>query len=176
MLSQTVHPQNYRTMKQHHLTADQVRIITFEKHHTEDFKRLNFEWIEKYFEIEAHDIDMHKDPYTSIIKPGGQIFMASVEEEIVGTVGLVNTDEETFELIKMAVSSKYQGLRIGRQLMDAAIDYARKAGKRSVVLESNTSLVAALNLYINSGFKIIPMAENPTYNRVNVRMELKLTH
>ena len=52
-----------------------VEIVLFKPTYKNDFIRLNREWIETYFKIEASDIETfsHVD---EIIEPGGQIFIA----------------------------------------------------------------------------------------------------
>ena len=151
-----------------------VNIIEFEKHHKDDFARLNYEWLNKYFVVEDHDTEMLEDPIEYIIKPGGQILMAMVGGICVGTVALIVEDEETYELAKMAVTENFKGLRIGKMLMLAALNYSIKMGMKRVVLESNTSLTAAINLYIKTGFKALPLNPNTPYNRANIRMEMIL--
>lgn len=150
-----------------------VEIIEYDDRFAADFARLNYEWLEAYFEVEAHDREMLDAPSEYIIKPGGSIFFARVNEEIAGTFALIREDAETFELAKMGVTAKYQGLKIGKKLIQHAIDFGRKAGMKRLVLESNTKLIPAINLYISSGFKAVPLSCSP-YARCNIRMELKL--
>lgn len=151
-----------------------VEIINYEKQYASDFARLNYWWLEQYFEVEKHDREMLDDPETWIIAPGGQIFFAKYDGQIVGTAALIVEDAETFELAKMGVLPKYQGAKIGKRLIQHAIEAARTAGMKQLVLESNTKLTPALNLYINSGFKAAPLSECSPYARCNIRMSLSL--
>ncbi|MEQ8584216.1 MAG: GNAT family N-acetyltransferase [Marinoscillum sp.] len=151
-----------------------VQLLDFQEQYASDFARLNYEWLETYFTVEPHDREMLDAPYEYIIQPGGRIFFARVDGEIVGTVALIVETPDTFELAKMGVTPKYKGLKIGKMLMQHAIAEARKAGMKRLVLESNTKLTAALNLYINSGFKVAPLNECSPYARCNIRMELIL--
>ncbi|MFH6982652.1 GNAT family N-acetyltransferase [Marinoscillum luteum] len=151
-----------------------VQLLEFQEQYASDFARLNYEWLETYFTVEPHDREMLDAPNEYIIQPGGRIFFAKVEDEIVGTVALIVETPDTFELAKMGVTPKYKGLKIGKMLMQHAISEARKAGMKRLVLESNTKLTAALNLYINSGFKVAPLNECSPYARCNIRMELTL--
>lgn len=154
--------------------AESLEIVLFEERHAADFARLNYEWIENYFEVENHDREMLDNANEYIIKQGGQIFVAKIEdEEAVGTVALIKTDEESFELAKMAVTSKYRGLKIGDKLMSACIEYAKKIGKKRIFLLSNTKLIPAINLYKKFGFKEVPL-EKSEYFRTNIKMELLL--
>jgi len=53
----------------------------------EDFKRLNYEWIEK-FKLESTDHQSLNHPSEKILQPGGHILMARYNREIVGTCAL----------------------------------------------------------------------------------------
>ncbi|MFY0607755.1 MAG: GNAT family N-acetyltransferase [Cyclobacteriaceae bacterium] len=151
-----------------------VQIIDFEDQYAQDFARLNYKWLEEFFTVEPHDREMLDEPKSYIIDQGGHVFFAQLGDQIVGTVALIKEDHETYEVAKMAVSPEYQGHKIGKQLLDYVIAFGRKSGTTRLVLESNTKLPPALNLYIKTGFKVIPLNEGSPYARCNIRMELKL--
>lgn len=153
---------------------EKVKIKTFEKKYAEDFARLNYEWISKYYQVEKHDHEQLDDPKEYIIDKGGEILFGLIKRKVVGTVALIKIDEETFELAKMAVTPEYQGFNIGGKLMQACIDYSKKAGKKKIVLESNTKQIPAIRLYQKFGFKEIPLDPNSQFKRANIRMELEL--
>ena len=152
----------------------EVTIINYHPKFAEDFAKLNFEWLEKYFRVEEYDSKLLLDPQKYVINPGGEILLASINGQIVGTTALIVRGEDTFELAKMAVTSGFQGLRIGQKLMYAAIDYSRRMGKKRIMLDSNTRLQPAINLYKKVGFREIPYDPNSPYERCNIRMELLL--
>ena len=85
---------------------------------------MNIEWLEKYFYVEEHDREVLNNAKTHIIDKGGYIFFALYKGEVAGTFALMN-EEEGYELSKMAVSPKFQGLKIGQQLMQYSIHFAR---------------------------------------------------
>ena len=153
---------------------DAVKIKEFEDKYGEDFARLNYEWISKYYKVEKHDHEQLDNPKDYIIDEGGEILFALIKQKVVGTVALIKIDDVTFELAKMAVTPEYQGFNIGGKLMQACIDYSKKAGKRKIVLESNTKQIPAIRLYRKYGFKEIPLDPDTPYERANIRMELIL--
>ena len=53
----------------------------------------------------------------------------------------------------LGVAPAYQGRGIARRLMEAAIEEARRAGKRRMTLETTESMVAAHRLYESMGFR-----------------------
>lgn len=151
-----------------------VEIIDFEEKYAKDFARLNYEWLEKYFSVEPHDREMLDEPFKYIIKGGGFIFFAKYDEEIVGTAALIEENAETFELAKMGVSPKYQGLRIGEKLIHHSIEKSKEVGKHKVVLESSRKLKPAIGLYKKTGFIEVPLTGCSPYSRCDIRMKLDL--
>lgn len=151
-----------------------VNIIDFNENHAYDFAQLNFEWLENYFYIEEYDKKVLSNPKKYILDEGGHILVALIEEKVVGTVALIKRENGIFELSKMAVTEKYQGLRIGQKLIYACIDYAGRIGANRLFLDSNTKLIPAITLYRKVGFKEIPVPTDTPYERCNIRMELYL--
>ncbi len=149
-----------------------VEIVEFQDRFAADFARLNYEWIEKYYTVEAHDHDQLDHPRKYIVERGGQIFFALVDGEVAGTVAMLRMNYDVFELAKMAVSPSFQGYKIGEKLMEACIDLARHEGTPFIVLESNTKQFAAINLYRKFGFIEVPLDPNSQFTRANIRMEL----
>lgn len=152
----------------------EVSVVGFEERYAADFARLNYEWIEEYYEIEEHDREQLDHPLEHVIGPGGEIFFARLGGETVGTVALIPFDEETYELAKMAVTPGLRGYGIGEKLMEACVAHARETGRRRIMLESNTKQVAAIRLYRKHGFREIPLDPDTPYRRANIRMELVL--
>ena len=130
----------------------EIQIVDFDDGWAEDFARLNYEWIEKYFAVEDHDREVLDRPREFVIEPGGQIFVAITGGRAVGTVALIPAGDDVLELTKMAVSPAFQGHGIGAQLMDRCIEHARRRSTRRMFLESHTKLATALNLYRKFGF------------------------
>lgn len=117
------------------------------------FKSLNYQWLKTYFEIEKADRFILENPHESIIKRGGRILFAKLGRKVIGTVALKKLNAETFELTKLAVQPEYQGKQAGRKLCDYAINYAVKAGAKTVVLATSPKLAAANQLYEKLGFR-----------------------
>ncbi len=149
-----------------------LRVVDYAPKYFDDFKRLNIEWVSKYWELEAEDKKIIDHPDKYIIDKGGVILMAIYKSDVVGSVALIPYDKKTMELAKMSVSSKFQGKGIGLALAKFAINRADKMGAKKVYLESNSQLTAALSLYRKLGFKEITDAEHCSpYARCNVQME-----
>ena len=146
-----------------------LEVIPFERRYAADFKRLNVEWLEKYFRVEPIDEEVLSQP-ARILRKGGAIFLARYRGAIVGTCALLNAGDGRFELSKMAVTAGHQGLGIGRKLLEAAVaDYLAR-GARELFLESNSRLTAAITLYETAGFAHAPRPAPSHYERSDVYM------
>ncbi|HAA27322.1 MAG TPA: MarR family transcriptional regulator [Cyanobacteria bacterium UBA8553] len=150
-----------------------IEIIDYLPEFHNDFKRLNYEWIEQYFQLEEADQQSLNHPDEKILKPGGHILMARYKGEIVGTCALIKMNDKTYELAKMAVTPKAKGKGIGWLLGQAAINKARELKAETLFLESNTILEPAINLYQKLGFRKV-IGQPSSYQRCNIQMELKL--
>ncbi len=152
-----------------------VKIITYSSKHQKQFKKLNEEWITQYFKIEKADSLALDNPKEYILDRGGHILVAIYNNELVGVCALLKTDNVCdFELAKMAVSPKAQGLGIGWLLGNAIINKAISLGAKKIYLESNTILAPAIKLYQKLGFEKVSGYPTP-YERCNIQMVLKLT-
>ncbi|MFD1613926.1 GNAT family N-acetyltransferase [Gelatiniphilus marinus] len=151
----------------------QVEIIPFDKKYSKDFYELNIEWLQTYFYVEALDEAVLRKPETHIINKGGHIFFAKLDTEIVGTAALMPFGNDgVFELTKMAVSPKYRGLKLGQQLMQYCIDFAKSMELPKLILYSSTKLENAIYIYRKYGFLEIAIEPNSPYKRSDIKMEL----
>ena len=113
----------------------EVEIVEFQPQYKKAFYELNRKWIEQYWELEPHDIEVLENPDKHILEKGGHIFVALYNGFPVGVCALCPMPEESaydFELAKLAVNNSIQRKGIGRRLCDAVIDKARNwAAKNS---------------------------------------------
>lgn len=152
-----------------------ISIVPYSDAHKEDFRRLNEEWITKYFKMEEMDRISLNHPKEYILDKGGYIAVALMGEEVVGVCALIPSQrkEYDFELAKMGVSPKAQGKGIGKLLGLHIIEKAKSMGAKKLFLESNRILAPALSLYQKLGFVEMIGATSP-YERSDIQMELLL--
>ena len=93
------------------------------------------------------------EPEKHVLEPGGAIFYAQVDGEVIGTVALLkDASPGEYEVSKMGVEAGWRGKGAGRRLLAAAIaEFERRKG-RMLFLESNSKLGPALKLYEDAGF------------------------
>jgi ribosomal protein S18 acetylase RimI-like enzyme len=150
-----------------------IEIIPFELQYSKDFFQLNVEWLEKFFYVEPFDQEVLSNPKSNIIDKGGYVFFAKMNDEIIGTVALMKHGP-CHELTKMAVSPKYQGLKIGQKLIDHCIAFSKSKKWDSIILYSHRKLVPAIHLYKKVGFIEVALEENCQYERSDIKMKLEL--
>ena len=153
-----------------------LTIREFQSGDETSFRKLNEEWITRYFRIEPKDEEALLDPQSSILASGGRIFFAVSEGQCIACCALVARGADEFEVAKMAVAPDHRGNGVGRKLLEAVIAAARASGTRRLYLETNRVLAPAIRLYQSIGFQHIPpsrVVPSP-YARADIYMELTL--
>jgi putative acetyltransferase len=148
-------------------------VVGYRPEYRADFERLNRAWIEQYFQVEAADREVFDDPWSAIIEPGGEIFFVVENEEVMGTCAVIKHEPGVYEIAKMAVSPAARGRGYGDLLMEATMDFARRAAAAKVVIVSNTVLTTAIRLYEKHGFLRVPL-DHERFARANIRLERRL--
>jgi DNA-binding MarR family transcriptional regulator/ribosomal protein S18 acetylase RimI-like enzyme len=152
------------------LRSAAVRIVPFRPELREHFYRVNAGWLERFAMLEPYDLEVISNPERMIIEPGGAVLFAMLGDEVVGTCGLKLEGPDTFELTKMGVDPRAQGLGIGRKLIEAAIAEFQRIGGKVLFLESNSALKSAIRLYETSGFEHRAPKGESHYERADVYM------
>jgi DNA-binding MarR family transcriptional regulator/GNAT superfamily N-acetyltransferase len=143
----------------HEILAEHARLNTakpvIKPFHTkwrEHFYRINAEWLERNWTIEDIDRRVLSQPEKLVLEPGGAIFFALVDGEVIGTCALLQESPGVFELTKMGVETGWRGIGAGRALIEAIIQEFHKRRGKTLFLESNKRLGPALKLYESAGF------------------------
>jgi ribosomal protein S18 acetylase RimI-like enzyme len=128
------------------------------------------------------DIDLGFQDFSNELKtidkqysrPKGALLLAYENNIAVGCVGIRELDGSTAELKRMYVKAEYRNYKIGRKLLELAIDIAKELNYASIRLDTLPGMAQAQNLYRAFGFYEIPSYR---FNPVNgtVYMEKKLT-
>jgi putative acetyltransferase len=155
---------------------ERITVREFEAGDEDAFRRLNEEWIIRYFKLEPKDEASFSNPRQKILDAGGRIFFAMRAGEPVGCCALVAMGPGEFEVSKMGVTSSAQGLGAGRLLLQSVVEAARAIGAKRLYLETNHALTPAIHLYEAVGFRPVPkerVTPSP-YARADVFMEMFL--
>lgn len=151
-----------------------LQIIPFERQYATHFRDLNLAWLKAHFHVEEKDRSLLNNCENLIIAPGGAIFFACLDEEIVGCFALIRIEKGVLELGKMAVDLRFRGRGIGHAMLSHAVEYAKAGLWRKIILYSSTKLGPALHLYKKFGFEEVPLEQDVPYVRSDIKMELTL--
>ncbi len=140
----------------------------------DDFYRINVEWIETMFTVEANDVAILTQPRALIIDRDGVIlFVESPTLGVIGTCALIKVDDGCYELTKMGVRESARGLKAGEFLLAAVLARAAAMHIDMLYLLTNTKCAAAIHLYEKLGFRHdadIMARFGSRYERCNVAM------
>jgi ribosomal protein S18 acetylase RimI-like enzyme len=117
-----------------------------------------------------HDIAHWQEEYDG--RTGVLLVVAAAAGEVLGTAAVRLLEPGVGELKRMWLRPSSQGRGLGRRLMDACLDEARRLGCRALRLDTQSKMEAAVHLYRAYGF-----SEIPRYNdnrRADIWMELVL--
>jgi N-acetylglutamate synthase-like GNAT family acetyltransferase len=153
--------------------TNKLAIIRYHEEFKDSFRVINYEWIEKYFEVTELDKQAFENPEKAILDKGGYIYLALYDNTIIGSIALERISNKQFALTRMGVQASFQGMKVGQSLMKTAIDKCKELELDSVILYTNQVLINALNLYFKNGFKFVALDYVP-YKRATIKMELKL--
>ena len=110
---------------------------------------------------------------TMYVAPEGGIILCKAENEFIGCTGIRKIDSSIAELKRMFVKPGYQNQRIGKTLLQKAVDLARTLNYNAIRLDTLNHMAAAISLYKKHGFyEIPPYYHNP--NETTVYFEIKL--
>lgn len=111
---------------------------------------------------------------TEIEKGENSIYVVCREKTkgIVGYCGIKLIVEEGY-ITNIAVDEKYRGNKIGWQVLDVALNWAREKGAKFATLEVRSSNKIAIEMYIKMGFIEQGIRENYYSNGESVVMMRK---
>lgn len=98
-----------------------------------------------------------------LTEPAGLLLLARLRDEPVGCGALKFHGAAPAELKRMWVAPSARGLGVGRRILDALEDHARRRGVRVLRLETNESLVEAIALYRSAGYREVPAFNDEPY-------------
>ncbi|MES5097141.1 GNAT family N-acetyltransferase [Agrobacterium sp. BA1120] len=116
----------------------------------------------------------HLVDITTLEKPNVSFFVARNDGEIVGCCALVEAGDGTAEIKRMFVDPQARGLKIGRLMLEALVEFGRQHGVTAIRLETGISQPEAIGLYHKAGF--VDIEPFPPYkpDPLSLFMELKL--
>ncbi len=96
-------------------------------------------------------------------KPEGGLILIKNSFGFIGCVGIRKFNKEIAELKRMYIKPDYNGLGLGRVLLDNVLLLAKELKYRKIYLDTLSSMKAAVHIYKAAGFKeTAPYRFNPS--------------
>mgnify|MGYP000333135290 CR=1 FL=1 len=149
-----------------------LEIKKYDHKYHKQFKDINLHWLHKFELYEKADDALLEHPEV-FIKNGATIFLAHLDQEIVGTICINPFNTTTAEILKFAVLEGYKGLGIGKKLLNYSIELCKQNKVETIVLESSSKLQNALKMYEKFGFQHLEIKDTH-FVTADIKMELKL--
>lgn len=86
--------------------------------------------------------------------PSGLFVVARDGAEPIACGGLEHLDADVAEIKRMWVSSAHRGKGLGKALLAHLEGEARRAGRSTVILDTNGSLAEAIAMYTSAGYTV----------------------
>ncbi len=119
------------------------------------------------FEQELADIHLQYG------QPNGCLLLVKEGDGLAGCAGVRRWQGDIAELKRMYLQPHTRGRGMGRQLLETALEHARRLGYRSIRLDTLPDMQAAIALYREFGFTDIPAyRENPFEGTIYLEKQL----
>jgi putative acetyltransferase len=94
---------------------------------------------------------------------GGEFWLAKYQEELVGTIALINCGGGVGTIRKMFVKKEFRGKehQIAQRLFDALQEFAKAKNIKFLYLGTIERLQAAIKFYEKNGFTLLPKENLP---------------
>jgi len=105
-----------------------------------------------------NDLLLLSDPSEEVIAEYFHLsinFIARINTKIIGALLLLKTRPRTMEIMNISVYEEYQNKGIGKQLINKAIEYARKDEIKILEIGTGNPGVIQMMLYQKCGFRIV---------------------
>ena len=120
----------------------------------EDFRRLVVD-LDKYLAEMDGDEHSYYEQFNGIANISN-VVVGYESDKPVGCGAFKAYDAVTVEIKRMYVSPDQRGKKIGAQILGELESWARELGFNATILETGQRHVAAIALYKNSGYELIP--------------------
>jgi GNAT superfamily N-acetyltransferase len=91
---------------------------------------------------------------------GGELWIAEVDGKMVGSIAITKSNDIVAQLRWFVLDENYQGMGIGKKLMETAIDFCKKQRYKHVYLWTVSALETARYLYRKYNFTLTEEKQN----------------
>ncbi len=116
--------------------------------HVDDIALIN-----EYFDEHAFEEELESLP-GKYARPNGRLLLALFKGEPAGCVALRKIDDQTCEMKRMFVYTRFHGKGIGTALCSEIVNEARLIGYQTIKLDTSFRQIEAQKLYQRAGFSV----------------------
>lgn len=91
---------------------------------------------------------------------GNQLWIAEQDNKIAGCIAIIKKGERSAQLRWFGVDMEVQGMGIGNQLLETAMEFCKEKGYKDIILWTIDILKSARHLYGKFGFKMTEIKPN----------------
>lgn len=102
---------------------------------------------------------------------GGELWVAEVDNEIVGSIAITKSSDTVAQLRWFVLDENYQGMGIGKQLMETSLNFCKENHYEHVFLWTVSTLAAARYLYQKYQFKLTEEKPNDEWTGTTLMEE-----
>ncbi|MCM3168577.1 bifunctional helix-turn-helix transcriptional regulator/GNAT family N-acetyltransferase [Peribacillus frigoritolerans] len=109
---------------------------------------------------------------------GGELWIAEVNGEIAGSIAITKFSDTVAQLKWFVLNENYQGMGIGKKLMETALNFSKEQNYQNVFLWTVSTLETARHLYKKYNFRLTeekPNEEWTTTKLIEERWDLILS-
>jgi GNAT superfamily N-acetyltransferase len=101
------------------------------------------------------EVALKMEEFTKAFNPAKDfVAIAEDDDQIVGSIFIMGLPNQTAQLRWFLLHPKARGQRLGKKLLDEAINFCRDRGFKSVCLWTISELTTAAHLYRTAGFTL----------------------
>ncbi len=105
--------------------------------------------------------------------PMGRMYLALLDEEVVGCLALVPNDDGYCEMKRLYVLPSCRGKHISQSLVEQVIDDAKAIGYKAIRLDTFPFMANAIHLYEKYGFRFVERYnDNPAPSAIFMQLDL----
>ncbi len=138
-----------------------MEIIHFEDEYKEQVIELilDIQNNEAKIELSIEEQPDLNDILNSYINKGGNFWVAIDGGEVVGTIGLMQLNDDWGVLKKFFVRSDYRSKKVGLALYEEFFEFAKAKGFRHIILDTPSVATKSHSFYERAGFKKIEKSD-----------------
>jgi DNA-binding MarR family transcriptional regulator/N-acetylglutamate synthase-like GNAT family acetyltransferase len=155
-----------------------VEIVQYEPQIKKPYKALILNWLIEIDDDEKINIELINHPEKKVSMDEGKIYMAMVNDEIIGTIAMtINNNDCTAEISYIVVDEHWRRRYIGTKLLKHGIEELKKTDFKKAFVKINRRSTNAIKLFKNSGFvlKKVAYENDSTVTQTQLLMELQIT-